>query len=180
MAGDGKAPEASGSAPRSARGCWSWRDAPGKTQRCSRRGSSPPRVPGRGGGIPLPGSVPALSQLSFPSGNLPSHPQLRPAPRREGGGKGVPGPGSGGTFLRPSLQSLYPRGCPTSGAQNPPIAGPPAPEHRSQRDSAPFPPKPLDVRACPPTLRLATRWEPLCHSPALCSEHLQGHPRLQH
>lgn len=150
--GDGKAPEASGSAPRSARGCWSRRDAPGKTQHRSCRGLSPPHVPSRGGGIPLPGSIPALSCPSFPSGNLPSHPQLWPVLRREGGGKGVPGPSSGAAFLRPLLQSLYPRGSPTSSPENPLVAGPPALEHRSERDSAPSPPpqKALNARARPP------------------------------
>lgn len=141
MAGDGKVPEASGSAPRSTRGCWSWWDAPGKMQHCSFWGSSPPHVPDWGRGIPFPGSIPALSQLSFLSGNLPSHPQLWPVLWREGDGKGVPGLGSGAAFLRPLVQSPYPRGCPTSGPKTPLVAGPPAPEHHSERDLAPFPPK---------------------------------------
>lgn len=136
--------------------------------------SSPRPHPGRRD--PLPGSIPDLSRLSFLPGNLPSHPQLWPLPWQGGGGKGVPGPGSGATSLRPSLQSLYSQGRSPSGLQHPPVADPPAPERRSERDSAPFPLKALGCVGLSARPRVLP---PPCHGSASCFKHLRGQPGLR-
>lgn len=81
-------------------------------------------------------------------------PSPSPAPlraRRGGRWHGGSWPCSGATSLRPLLQRLHPRACPTSGPGNPPGTGPPAPEHRSERDSAPFLQPPWMLLARPPS-----------------------------
>lgn len=100
---------------------------------------------------PLPGSIPDLSWLSFLPGNLPSHPQLGPLPWREGGGKGVPGRGSGATFLRPSLQSLHTLRVVPTLASNTLRLQVPQPRSIAARGTRLLSPsKPLDARTCPP------------------------------
>lgn len=130
---------------------------------------SSPHVPSGAEGPPLR-SIPALSCLSFPWAELPSIPSPGPLGRREGGGKGARGPGSGVAFLRPLLQSLSPWACPTSSPKTPPVAGPPAPEHHSKEGLGSFPQKVwgfVPLSPCHP-------WEPLFRR----SKHLQGLPGL--
>lgn len=92
---------------REARGCWSRWDAPGKRSGAPAGAPVPPRGPSRREGTPCPAPpLPCLCTSSRQGPPFPS-PALARA-RWEGGGKGVPDPGSGAAFLRPLLQSPSP------------------------------------------------------------------------
>ena len=82
MVEDGKAPEASGSAPRSARGCWSRWDVPGKCSVAPVGARLLPVSPAGAEGSPSP--APSLPSLVSPSCQETSLPIPSSGPRRGG------------------------------------------------------------------------------------------------
>lgn len=103
------------------------------------RGGSPSPAPS------LPSSAPSRQERSLPI------PSSAPCPARGEVARGRgPGPAPEPPLSVLCSSASIPGACPTSGPGNPPGAGPPAPEHRSERDSAPFPQPPWMCGLVPP------------------------------